>query len=197
MAKATPETTPPIDLKDRALAAFLAWLMPGAGHLYQGRRAKAALFFVCIFGTFAYGMFLGGGRVVYAQWEPAKFRRYPYLCQIGVGLPSLPALVAARRGSFLGMEGRYYVPPETPGPGQRDGGPMSELDQLHFTYNRRFELGTVFTMIAGLLNVLAIYDAWGGPAIVGEPEQAAKKEDPPAPKEDKKEDKAKGAGDSS
>ena len=26
-----------------------------------------------------------------------------------------------------------------------------------------FELGTVYTLIAGLLNILAIYDAWGGP----------------------------------
>ena len=28
---------------------------------------------------------------------------------------------------------------------------------------RNFDIGTTYTMIAGLLNVLAIYDAWGGP----------------------------------
>ena len=28
-----------------------------------------------------------------------------------------------------------------------------------------FEIGTIYTVIAGLLNVLAIYDAWGGPVL--------------------------------
>jgi hypothetical protein len=55
-----------IDLKDPVLAALLAWLIPGLGHWYQGRRHKAVLFFVCILGTFIYGLYLGEGRVVYA-----------------------------------------------------------------------------------------------------------------------------------
>ncbi len=50
----------------------------------------------------------------------------------------------------------------------------NELDQLHNRLNRFFELGTVYTMVAGLLNVLVIYDAWAGPA---EPDMPAKKED--------------------
>ncbi len=37
-----------VDLRNRYLAALLAWLIPGAGHLYQGRRTKGQLFFVCI-----------------------------------------------------------------------------------------------------------------------------------------------------
>ena len=53
--EAPPKTDlPAIDLKDPALAALLAWLIPGLGHWYQGRRAKAVLFFVCIMGLFAY-----------------------------------------------------------------------------------------------------------------------------------------------
>ncbi len=46
-------------------------------------------------------------------------------------------------------------------------------NELHRQLHRYFELGTVYTMIAGLLNILAIYDAWGGP-VFSEP---AKKED--------------------
>lgn len=156
MAKENDEQV--VNLKDPILAGILAWLVPGAGHLYQHRRAKAAIFFVCIFGTFMYGMFLGEGRVVYAQWEGPEFRRYPYICQVGVGLPSLPAAVLAWTDgeSFFGT--KWYVPPEI------FGGKSPELDELHLRLNRRFELGTVFTMIAGLLNVLAIYDAVCGPA---------------------------------
>jgi len=41
-----------------------------------------------------------------------------------------------------------------------------ELDDLQNRLHHYFELGTVFTMIAGLLNILAIYDAWGGPVII-------------------------------
>ena len=99
-----------IDLKDPGLAAFLAWLVPGLGHWYQGRRAKAALYFVCIMGLFAYGLYLsssnekcldgdgtiGYGRAVYFSWRPGDLR-LAYLCQVGVGLPALPALVQANR----------------------------------------------------------------------------------------------------
>ncbi len=39
------------------------------------------------------------------------------------------------------------------------------LDDLHERLHRYFDLGTAYTMIAGLLNVLAIYDACCGPVI--------------------------------
>ena len=101
-----------IDLKDPGLAAFLAWLVPGLGHWYQGRRAKAALYFICIMGLFAYGLYLsssnekclegdgtiGYGRAVYFSWRAGDLR-LAYLCQVGVGLPALPALVQANRMS--------------------------------------------------------------------------------------------------
>ena len=35
--------------------------------MYQGRWAKGILFFVCIMGTFAYGILLGSSRVVYTS----------------------------------------------------------------------------------------------------------------------------------
>jgi hypothetical protein len=168
----TPEGIP---LKDPFLAAALAWLIPGAGHWYQGRRSKAGLFFVCILGTFFYGLYLGEGRVVYASMRPED-RRFPYLCQVGVGLPALPALVQAYRVKNgkapigFGIWDRFMVPPSL----AKQGDAPNELDDLQKRLNRFFELGTVYTMVAGLLNVLVIYDAWGGPA---EPDLPAKKED--------------------
>ena len=39
------------------------------------------------------------------------------------------------------------------------------LDKLLHDLNRYFELATFYTMIAGLLNVLAIYDALSGPVV--------------------------------
>src|SRR5215203_3658854 len=91
-----------IDLKDPRLAAFLAWLVPGLGHIYQGRTGKGVLFFVCIVGTFFYGMYIGGERVVYASTANVfsmQFLqdRWQYVCQVGAGLPALPALVERQR----------------------------------------------------------------------------------------------------
>ena len=52
------------------------------------------------------------------------------------------------------------------------------LNDMWKKLNRQLDLGTVYTMIAGLLNVLAIYDAYGGPVRL-EPE-----EQPPGKKEE-------------
>lgn len=155
-----PQTTAEhIELRDPALAAFLAWLWPGAGHLYQRRYAKGALFMSCILLTFFYGMVISDGRAVYASWRP-DHKRYPYLCQVATGLPALPALIEARRKAQneAPLFGGWYVPPSNQG----------ELDELHRRYHRYLELGTVYTMIAGLLNILVIWDAWGGPAYIEE-----------------------------
>jgi hypothetical protein len=169
-----------IDLKNPGWAAFWAWLWPGAGHLYQGRTAKGMLFMVCILGTFLYGLYLGQGRVVYFGEQDAAraggggwrrlISRLPYVCQVCAGAPALPALVRARTGGNPQQDlfhwTNWYVPPRE----------LGELDDIHRRLHRNFELGTVFTMIAGLLNVLAIYDAWGGPAYASEKkdEEAAK-----------------------
>jgi hypothetical protein len=166
-----------VDLRDPYLAAILAWLIPGAGHWYQRRRSKAVLFFLCIVGTFGYGLWLGEGRVVYASWGPTpEDKRLPFLCQAGVGAAALPALYQAKRfdkeperdaamrraaKGEASIWDTFMVPPrlDVQRPGAGD-----ELDVLSKTLNRRFELGTVYTMIAGLLNVLVVFDAFGGPA---------------------------------
>ena len=159
-----------IDLKDPPLAAFLAWLIPGAGHIYQGRTGKGILFLVCILGTFLYGFYLGGGHVVYASLRPED-RRLPYLCQVGVGLPALPALVQAMRvrSGKQPLWSGFMAPPNLRGrPNDPQGLPRNHPDELAFWHHQLhayFELGTVYTMIAGLLNVLAIYDAWSGPLV--------------------------------
>ena len=167
-----------VPLKDPWLAVALAWLWPGAGHLYQGRTAKGVLFMVCILATFFYGQYLGRGRVVfvYGPWKAETFR-WPYLCQVWAGLPALPAIVQARRTPRFEDEtfspSRWYMPPQH----------QEEYDRLHKHLHRFFELGTVFTMIAGLLNVLAMYDAWGGPAYMHDKSKA--EEETPTPTAEK------------
>jgi len=176
-------------LKDPPLAALLAWLVPGLGHLYQGRIAKGILFFVCLTSTFAYGCYLGGsrelgwGRVVYVAWRDDD-RRLAYLCQVGIGLPAVPAIVQAslvNKGKAPRWNG-FMAPPRPEGfanVGEAAANALSNqptLDELHFQLRGYFDLGTAYTMIAGLLNILAVYDAWGGPVF---PESAKKEDDEP------------------
>lgn len=197
MAKTTfttgDDTTVEIELKDPRLAAFLAWLIPGAGHLYQGRTGKGILFFVCIVGTFLYGLYIGGGRVVYASTADVVSRpfldRWQYICQVGVGLPALPALVQRARvrdhkppllgdnfmrppydAKYPPPDRNYLVSKDLTDPSRTVEHP-DELSKWNYDQGERFDIGTMFTVIAGLLNVLVIFDAYGGPLVIAPPEE--------------------------
>jgi hypothetical protein len=166
-----------IHLKNPPLAAFWAWLIPGAGHLYQGRYAKGILFAVCILGTYFFGLALGGGKVVYASFRQPDMR-YPYLCQVAVGIPALPALIQRQRvmNDREPLWNGFMAPPKQPVHEQH----RDQLADWHRAMKSNFELGTLYTMIAGLLNVLAIYDAFAGPAFMTSEEQS-KDKPPPGP----------------
>jgi hypothetical protein len=192
------ESTLEVDLKDPRVAAFLAWLLPGLGHIYQGRTGKGILYFVCIIGTFVFGLYIGEGRVVYASTnnllslqflDPNVGGRWQYVCQFGAGLPALPALVQRQRmrnGKPELIHDNFMRPPRiTPPANMPDGftsGKVRHPDELakwYYDLGDMFEMGTVFTVIAGLLNILAVYDAYGGPLVIVP--RIEKKEPSPAP----------------
>ena len=179
----TDSDTIEIDLRRPGVAALLAWLLPGAGHFYQRRYAKGVLFMVCVLGTYFFGLTLGGGHVVYASWKKED-RRWQYFCQLGAGLPALPALEQARRVSngdrpLFDKSMPGFMTPPMEGQPRVEGG--DELAQWNLTYKWKFELATLYTMVAGLLNILAVYDAYGGPMIIVE-EDKKKDASPPTPK---------------
>lgn len=161
-----------IRLRSPYLAAFLAWLVPGLGHYYQGRRGKAILYAVCILGLYFAGLAMGDWKIVYWRWinplkYPDKFCLY-YPGQFWVGLAALPALIQGTL-RYLGQDPilwGYLAEPS-----------QIVINGLHPRLSKLVELGTIYTTIAGLLNVLAIYDAFEGPAYsdldeVGEGPQA-------------------------
>lgn len=57
-----------------------------------------------------------------------------------------------------------------PPPGRVDLDNSDALARWHFDYKHFFEIATLYTMVAGVLNLLAVYDAFCGPAILT-PEQ--------------------------
>ncbi len=253
-----------INLKNPIIAGVLAFLIPGAGHLYQGRNFKAAVYFFCILGLFFSGMAMADWKAVQPPIKPksTKIAMLKYSAQLAVGLPSMYGLVQRERyyseanqqnapelkafsapfegelelrgddssqyedvtgtvhlepvtgtlgdvsltGSFdtevqgkqqsfnlvtvhlakkikaskrRGYEASIILDPATPY--NSIGGirgsiprpflnwfevPMdeAEVQQLHADLGKVHELAMVFTWIAGLLNVLAIWDAVEGPA---------------------------------
>ena len=148
-----------VPLKNPALAALLGWLVPGLGHVYQGRVGKGILYAVCIIGLYAVGLALGEGKVVYWTWtnpltNSEKFR-FSFLCQFSVGLPALLGLLQATLrwfGHDPVLWGFLAEPTQ------------NLVNALHPRLGRLVEIAWVYTTVAGLLNVLAIYDAYDGPA---------------------------------
>jgi hypothetical protein len=136
---------------------------------------------VCILGTFFFGLAVGEGKVVYAGdsgqnvsvsgWR-RLIQRWPFILQAGVGLPAAPAVLqtAIVQNGGHPLFGGVMAPP-------RDD---TELAEWHKRLNQQFEMGTLYTMVAGLLNILAIYDAFAGP-VASEPVDEKR---PPPDKDD-------------
>jgi hypothetical protein len=165
-------------------AGVLSYLVPGLGQIVQGRYVKGALFCVCIYGLFFYGMALGSGTVRFEDREyrvssnvylpdtvaeespPSQmptlannlYNRPQFLGQFWAGVVSWPAII-----QYLSYdkEGKGH-----PILGNFEREPDSEaLNVLHTSGDKRMELGWVYTVIAGVLNILVIYDACSGPAF--------------------------------
>jgi hypothetical protein len=75
----------------------------------------------------------------------------------------------------------YYEAPLQDGRPNDFAGEPSDLDRAHRELGGRFELGIVYTMIAGLLNILAIYDAYEGPAYEDEEDDGDSEKPPTGP----------------
>ena len=158
---------PVVKLKNRYLAALLAWMVPGLGHLYQGRTGKAVLYSVSILGLFFLGLALGDWRIVYWRWvSPTRNTEqfcFNYIGQFWAGLPALSALIQATLKWYDGgvvLWGFMAEPSQI------------EINRLYPKLGKLVEIGTLYTTVAGLLNILAIYDAFEGPAHVDPPERS-------------------------
>ena len=166
---------PPAPQRPRSLdpfAALLSYLIPGLGQIYQGRVAKGILFMVCLLGLFFYGMKLGSCENVYLPKTDIKqnvlFNNWQYLGDIEnrphfagqffIGIAAWPAVIqrvqfepAQPKEKSL-LKGWQRQPSE------------ERLNELQRDGDKRWDLGWVYTVVAGVLNLLVIYDALAGPA---------------------------------
>jgi hypothetical protein len=173
-------------------AAFLSYLVPGLGQILQGRVGKGVLFLICIYVLFFYGLFLGGGQNVYlprAKTQPdvnlAGVKvpkpiayRVPFLGQFWVGVVAWPAIY-----QYAMYDEREDVDRIDPIFRRFMRAPTEEdLNIAQNEGDKTWDLGWVYTVIAGVLNILVIYDALVGPAFI-----------PGCPADDKKKTGAKDA----
>lgn len=186
-----PPTDPP---RLDPLAAFLSYLVPGLGQVMQGRIGKGVLFFVCLYGLFFYGLYLSNWRNVWladcralpevsvplanvqlgGTLKDLSYRK-GFVAQFFIGSAAWPAVI-----QYLHTEA---LPPPT---GQNETVPVKELwrptphrwfgsymqapsesfiNELQTNGDKLWDLGWVYTVIAGILNILVVYDAFAGPVI--------------------------------
>jgi TM2 domain-containing membrane protein YozV len=201
-AKPSIKITPPPPPENGALAAVLSFLIPGLGQVLQGRVGKGLLFFVSVYALFFYGMYIGSGSItvnndhyqvtgnVYLPDTAGKnnpwnlpaflanlYNRPQYLGQFWAGIVAWPALY------------HYNFPGKPDKTEAEDGQPKGHtlwtevanfektpseaaVNAVHTSGDKLLELGWVYTVIAGVLNIMVIYDAYAGPAF-----PASKKEE--------------------
>jgi len=152
--------------------------VPGLGQIYQGRVGKGILFMVCLYGLFFTGLAMGDWQNVYLvdtrqqvvvmRWEMPRlvanlYNRLHFVGQFWMGVAAWPAIWQYNNLPTPSEQAspfwhNFQKGPETPQDFER-------LNQRITDSDKTPDLAWVYTVIAGVLNILVIYDAIAGPAF--------------------------------
>lgn len=108
-------------------AMLLAYAIPGGGHFYLGRRARAAAYFALIVVLFVLGLSIDGALYTFVDSGGALLR------------------LLASAGS-IGGGALYFI--------AKAMGPHGDV------HSATYEYGTMFTLSAGLMNLLLVLDCY-------------------------------------
>jgi len=161
------------------LAGVLSYLVPGLGQISQGRTGKGVLFMVILLGMFFLGQAMGNWRNVFMpppepnEANPVRkplfsvYNRWHFAGQFWIGIAAWPAI-----WQFYDMPMPTRERSEFWHNFQRAPKTWEEEQDLNtfFTNSDKTpDLGWVYTVVAGMLNILVIYDAVMGPAFIAVP----------------------------
>ncbi len=158
---------PPVKLD--FVAGLLSYLIPGLGQILQGRIAKGLVFLISLHALFFYGWMLGQKKNVYIPDSGGRgdsmrrlfddiYNRPHFIGQFFIGVAAWPAIV-----QYWNFDANKEAGPIF---GQMMRAPSAdEINQLQREEGKTWDLGWVYTVIAGVLNILVIYDAVAGPAF--------------------------------
>jgi Family of unknown function (DUF6677) len=111
-------------------ACILAFLLPGLGHFFLGKRNKGLIFLVCLLALFLMGVSMQSRLQLYLGFEDPLALLFS-IAQMAMGAP--------------------YFLARAIGYGSGDVAAMKAIT---------YEYGNTFTAVAGLLNILVILDAF-------------------------------------
>ena len=137
-----------MDRRRVALACVLAWLVPGAGHFYLGKRVKGTLFLAIVVVTFFTGLGLKGRVYIATPDQPLSY--LATFANLAIG----PLDLVGREATYARI--LYAFPRETDRIAYQDILERTRARILAVTH----EYGTTFVLTAGLMNILLILDAF-------------------------------------
>ncbi|MFO0866204.1 MAG: DUF6677 family protein [Gemmataceae bacterium] len=168
-------------------AGFLTLLLPGLGHIFQGRVSKGVFFMASLLGLFHVGQAMAGWQAVFlppierprhAPLDPrdpsvadrisklpsAFYNRLHFVGQMWIGLPAFPAWlhyfdVPVPLANRFPMLRDYERTPDE-----------REFNDFERMSDKTPSLGLIYTVIAGALNLLVIFDAVAGPLPTPKPQ---------------------------
>jgi len=153
------------------LAALACWVIPGSGYFLIGQRLRGTVIGVTVIAMFIAGLLIGGIRVI--DVPGYDDRGYPvYVNERGqkVSNPD-DGRLALRSRLFPEIANKpWFVGQVLSGPicllaaevslsvshPHSPGGTISQIPRSHA---RIYEIGTLYTAVAGMLNLLAIIDS--------------------------------------
>lgn len=135
------------------VAAVVGWLVPGLGHIYLGHRTRGIVLLVAIGVTFWGGVAIGGVKTTILPNERTAW----FVAQICTGSHALATLALSRS-----------LPDKPP------------WEYSNFVaYAPAEDIAVVYTGVAGLLNVLVIFDLLGRCRPSESAAETAKRAPPP------------------
>jgi hypothetical protein len=117
------------------IVALATWVVPGSGYWLIGQRGRALTVGITIVILFILGMLIGGVRVV----------------EVPNGVLSTPVNAVSQKPWFVGQI--------LAGPITLIASSIGHDDAYYASHSRVNEIGTLYTAVAGMLNLLAIIDA--------------------------------------
>ena len=169
------------------IAGFLSFLVPGLGQIVQGRVLKGLMFLVLLLTLFHVGHAMGNYQNVYLPPpdQPnlqlgqalynSVYQRLPFAGQIWIGVAAWPALFQYFDVAIPGEAQFPFLKTYMRAPRNEQGADPSETAVNDFIRNsdKLPDVGLIYTIIAGVLNILVIYDAYAGPAFLPPKKKAA------------------------
>lgn len=127
------------------VVALITWLVPGSGYWLIGQRARALTVGITIIALFILGMWIGGIKVVD---KPDQ-------------LLTTPVAAIVQKPWFIGQI--------MAGPITLIASSIGKSEENFASHARINEIGTLYTAVAGMLNLLAIIDSAYRAARQGSP----------------------------